>query len=179
MSWDRNIVDILERIRYNSVQLNTKHTYQYLSYSRLLKWFDLPIIISSVMSSSFSSLGVINPKYSQTIVTAISMFITVLSSTKLYLNLTSNINNETDLAKSYYILSITIYKILALKPNDMNARLFLDEQFSEYSKLIEKSNIILKDSKKDLLQINEYCDSESGSLKSSDSFNIITENDEL
>lgn len=179
MSWDKNIVDILERIRYNSVQLNTKHTYQYLSYSRLLKWFDLPIIFASVASSSFSSLGVINPKYSQTIVTAISMFITVLSSTKLYLNLTSNINNETDLAKSYYILSITIYKILALKPIDMNARLFLDEMFAEYSKLIEKSNIILKDSKKDLLQINEYCDSESGSIRSIDSFNIITENDEL
>jgi len=179
MNWDHKIVDILERIRYNSVQLNTKHTYQYLSYSRLLKWFDLPIIISSVMSSSFSSLGVINPKYSQTIVTAISMFITVLSSTKLYLNLTSNINNETELAKSYYILSITIYKILTLRPSDMNARLFLDEMFSEYSKLIEKSNIILKDSKKDLLQINEYCDSESGSLKSTESFNILTEIDEL
>ena len=34
------------------------------------------------------------------------MFITVLSSTTLYLNLTININNETDLAKSYYILSL-------------------------------------------------------------------------
>ena len=179
MNWTNDIINILERIRYNSVQLNTKHTHQYLAYSHLLKWFDLPIIISSVMSSSFSSLGVINPKYSQTIVTAISMFITILSSTKLYLNLTSNINNETDLSRSYYILSITIYKILTLKPVDMNARLFLDEMFSEYSKLIEKSNIILKDSKKDLLQINDYCDSPEGSLKSKDSFNIITENDIL
>ena len=179
MSWDNNIIDILERIRYNSVQLNTKHTHQYLSYSRLLKWFDLPIIVCSVFSSSFGSLNAVNPKYSTMVTTSISMFITVLSSTKLYLNLTSNINNETELSRSYYILSITIYKILTLKPVDMNALLFLDEMFAEYSKLIEKSNIILKDTKKDLLTINEYCDSPTGSLVSNNSFNIITDNDEI
>ena len=83
------------------------------------------------------------------------------------------------MSRSYYILSITIYKILTLKPVDMNARLFLDEMFAEYSKLIEKSNIILKDTKKDLLTINEYCDSPTGSLVSNNSFNIITDNVEI
>ena len=57
----------------------------------------------------------------------------------------------------------------------MNPRLFLDEQFAEYSKLIEQSSIILKNSKKDLLTIH----SEGGSLKSIDSFNIITDEDSI
>ena len=177
--WDTAIVDILERIRYNSVQLNAKHTSQYLQFAELLKYFDLPIIICSVFSSSFASLSAVNPQYQTTITTSISMFITVLSSIKLYLNLTSNINNEIMLSKSYYILSINIYKILSLRPVDMNPRLFLDEQFAEYSKLIEQSSIILKNSRKDLLTINEYCESPIGSLRSNDSFNILTEQDIL
>ena len=173
--WDKDIINILERIRHNSIKLNESHTTRYLQFAQLLKYFDLPIIICSVFSSSFSSTGLVNPEYSQMISVIISMFITILSSIKLYLNLTNNINNEIDLSKSYYILSINIYKILILKPIDMNPRLFLDEQFAEYSKLIEQSSIILKNSKKDLLTIH----SEGESLRSIDSFNIITDEDSV
>ena len=59
---------------------------------------------------------------------------------------------------------------------DTNPRLFLDEVFANYSKLIEKSAIIMKNNKKDLLTIQ---DDDNNSLKSQDSFNILTENNEL
>ena len=151
--WTNEILDILERIRFNSVQLNHRHTKQYKLYNDLTKWFDLPIIICSVFSSSFQTLNVVEPQYATSITTAISMFITILSSTKLYLNLASNINTEIDLSKSYYILSINIYKTMSLKPNQ-DAKEYLDECFNEYSNLIEKSNILLKDINKDLLTIS-------------------------
>jgi len=160
--WTTEILDILERIRYNSVQLNHRHTKQYKQYNDLIKYFDLPIIIFSVFSSSFQTLNVVEPQYATTVTTAISMAITILSSTKLYLNLASNINTEIDLSKSYYILSINIYKTMSLKP-DEDARAFLDECFSEYTKLIEQSNILIKDIHKDLLTIslNDNCSLES------------------
>jgi hypothetical protein len=158
--WTEEILDILERIRYNSVQLNHRHTKQYKQYNDLIKYFDLPIIIFSVFSSSFQTLNVVEPKYSTTITTAISMAITILSSTKLYLNLASNINTEIDLSKSYYILSINIYKTMSLKPEE-DARAFLDECFSEYTKLIEQSNILIKDINKDLLTISLNDDNKS------------------
>lgn len=177
--WDKSICDILERIRYNSIKLNEQHTTRYIQFASVLKYFDLPIIFLSTVSSSFPSLGLVNQNYSQVITTFISMIITILSSIKLYLNLTNTINNEVDLSKSYYLLSIGIYKMLILKPADTNARLYLDEVFSEYSKLIEQSTIILKNTKKDLLTINEYCDSPEGSLQSYNSFNILTDENEI
>ena len=182
--WTENIINILERIRFNSTQLNKKHSTQYKAFNSLSRWFDLPIIFCSVFSASFQSLGAINPTFGTMITTVISMFITILSSTKLYLNLSSNINNEIDLSKSYYILSINIFKMLSLKPVDQNPRLFLDECFSEYTKLIEQSSILIKDIKKDLLTINEinrgssFSDSSIDSNESSNNI-IITSQFEI
>jgi hypothetical protein len=180
-TWSDEIINILQRIKFNSVQLNRKHTEAYKGFQMMSRWFDLPVIVLSVFSSSFQSLGAINPSYGTMITTAISMFVAVLSSTKLYLNLTTNINNEIDLSKSYYILSINIYKMLSLRPTDQNPRVFLDECFSEYTKLIEQSSILIKDIKKDLLTIDEYfrvssdCDSSLGSNNSSDNILITTQ----
>lgn len=176
--WDRVILDILERIRHNSIKLNESHTKRYLQFAQLLKYFDLPIIICSVFSSSFSSTGLVNPTYSSTITTLISMFITILSSIKLYLNLTNNISNEIDLSKSYYLLSINIYKMTILQPTTTDPRLYLDGVFAEYSKLIEQSSIIMKNTKKDLLTIQDDM-SEVGSIRSQNSFNILSETNEI
>ena len=154
--WTEDIINILQRIKDNSIELNKKHTKRYNQYSNLVKWFDLPIIITSIFSSSFQSLGIININYTNMITTGISMFIAIICSIKLYLNFSSNINNEFELGKSYYMLSINIYKILLLKPTDMNPHTFLDNCFTEYTKLIEQSNTIIKDNKNYLLTVDEY-----------------------
>jgi len=177
--WSRDIIDILERIRFNSIKLNEKHTQRYLALKQQLILYDLPIICFSIFSASFSNLGVVPDVYTTMIVTLISMGIAMLSSTKLYLSLDKNINLESELATSYYILSINIYKILKLTPVDLNARVFLDESFAEYSGLIQQSTIMLRGAKIDLLTINENFDSESGSIRSKDSFNILTDANEL
>jgi hypothetical protein len=91
------------------------------------------------------------------------MAITILSSIKLYLNLSNNINDEIALSKAYYILSINIYKQLTLRQGD--PKLFLEESFSEYSKLIEQSSILYKNINKDLLTINEYFKNETKNKK--------------
>ncbi len=82
------------------------------------------------------------------------MAITILSSIKLYLNLSNGINDEIQLSKAYYILSINIFKQLSLKQGD--AKIFLEESFNEYSKLTEQSSILHKNIHKDLLTINEF-----------------------
>jgi hypothetical protein len=82
------------------------------------------------------------------------MAITILSSIKLYLNLSNNINDEIQLSKAYYILSINIFKQVSLKQGD--AKIFLEESFNEYSKLTEQSSILHKNIHKDLLTINEF-----------------------
>lgn len=152
--WSDEIINILQRIRMNSIALNKKHVTRFIYFNSISKYFDIPIIIFSVFSASFTSLDVINSYYNTIITTSISMTITILSSIKLYLNLSNNINDEIQLSKAYYILSINIYKQLTLRQGD--PKLFLEESFSEYSKLIEQSSILYKNINKDLLTINEY-----------------------
>ena len=134
--------------------LNKKHIKRYIYYNSISKYFDIPIIVFSVFSASFTSLDVIESSMNVIITTSISMAITILSSIKLYLNLSNNINDEIQLSKAYYILSINIFKQLSLKQGDAN--LFLEESFNEYSKLTEQSSILYKNINKDLLTINEF-----------------------
>jgi hypothetical protein len=178
--WSDSIVNILQRIKINSTQLHNKHRQRYIEFSNMSRLFDVPIIIFSVFSASFTSLNVINPDYGVIITTSISMMITILSSIKLYLNLSSNINDEVALSKSYYILSINIFKMISLKPQEQNAKIFLDTCFSEYTKLTEQSSLLHKNIKKDLLTINDFNvdDNSSSTLSSSGSSNNILLNNE-
>jgi hypothetical protein len=164
-NWTDNIINILQRIRMNSVALNKKHISRYIYFNSISKYFDVPIIIFSVFSSSFTSLDVINPELNTVITTSISMLITILSSIKIYLNLSNNINDEIQLSKSYYILSINIFKQLAIRQGD--PKIFLEECFSEYSKLMEQSSVLYKNIHKDLLTINEYFKDELSSSSNS------------
>ena len=48
--------------------------------------------------------------------------------------------------KDFYILSISIYKVLQLDEENRNIdmKLFLEETFASYQKLIENSNVVAK-----------------------------------
>ena len=48
--------------------------------------------------------------------------------------------------KDFYILSISIYKVLQLDEENRNIdmKLFLEETFANYQKLIENSNVVAK-----------------------------------
>ena len=48
--------------------------------------------------------------------------------------------------REFYILSISIYKVLQLDDENRNVdmKLFLEETFSQYQKLIENSNVVAK-----------------------------------
>jgi len=165
--WNEVYINILQRIRMNAVQLNKKHTARYIYFNSLSKYFDIPIIIASVFSSSFMNLNVVGPNNASVITTIISMVIAILSSIKLYLNLTNNINTEIALSKAYYILSINIFKILNLKPDDIDIKAYIEEQYAEYCKLMEQSSVLYRNIHKDLLTVNDYFDESFTTPKSS------------
>jgi len=183
MTWTRDIVDVLHKIRKNSYSLHKKHTKRYIEYKALSRYFDLPTIVLSVFSSSFSSLNVIDEQNKNVIVTGISMFIAVLTSIKLYLNLNNTINDENSLSKDYYILSIDIYKILNLNEENRNcdAEAFLSDCYSKYVKLTEQSTILYKNIRRDELTIDMGNFSSNSSFSSNDSPKniLIVEQDHL
>jgi len=65
------------------------------------------------------------------------MVITILSSIKLYLNISDNLQNESDMARKFYVLSLEIYKIVNLpyENKGINSTDFLNTKYNTYIQL--------------------------------------------
>ena len=153
MSWNDETILILEKIRANSIHLSEKHRKRFLEFKSVSKYFDLPVIVCSVFSSSFGSINSVSQPRIEMITTTISMFIAILTSIKLYLNLNSSINDEIALSKDFYILSVNIFKMISLNEEDreITAMQFLNDCYSQYIKLIEQSSLLRNNIKHDEL----------------------------
>jgi hypothetical protein len=103
------------------------------------------------------------------------MFIAVLTSVKLYLNLNNTINDENSLSKDYYILSIDIYKMLNLDEENRHAdaEQYLNDCYSKYVKLTEQSTILYRNIRRDELTIDMTGFSGNSSFSSDSPKNIL------
>ena len=70
----------------------------------------------------------------------------ILGSIELFMKVSENMEVELLAQREFYILSISIYKVLQLDDENRNVdmKLFLEETFSQYQKLIENSNVVAK-----------------------------------
>lgn len=170
-NWTDEVCIILEKMRKNCIELadrNRKNYYEYKSYSR---WFDIPTIIVSVFSSSFSVGG--DFFFNQELVSLgtcfISMFVAILGSTKLYLDLEELMKTSVELSKSFSILALDIYKVssLPISQRKIDALEYLNKSYSNYISLVEKSNLLRRNLKKDfLLEIDPKLISDTASISS-------------
>jgi hypothetical protein len=176
MDWTSEVETILEKIRINSVSLSNRHRENFFEYKQMSRYFDLPIIIVSTISASFSvgATSYITQEAVSSITCSISMFITILSSIKLYLNLDDLIKNEYEMSKMFNLLSLDIFKILHLKQEQREeiGIDYLNKSFATYTTLIEKSHLLRKRLKCDELidiETNKYfSDVDSNSSKGID-----------
>jgi len=157
---------LLEKIRINSVRLADRHTKNHLYYKGVSKYFEIPTIILSVFSGSFSvgSDPFIGQETISVITCSISMVITILTSIKLYMKITESSTEEKDLAVQYKVLALDVFKHLTLGKSEAE---FLNKSYATYLNLIENSNILNPISKKDeLLLIHSNMMSDGGSINS-------------
>ena len=135
----------IQQMREKSFDIQSRMSIIIWGYS---KYFDIPVIVISALSSSFSvGAGTyISTQLTSTITCSISMLVTVLTSVKLYLQLGETTKNELALSKLFYTLGIDIYKILHLNRQDrsMNGLEYLNKKYNDYIKLIEKSALLKK-----------------------------------
>ena len=98
----------------------------------------MPIIIISTLAGSFSVGS--SPYLDQGLISVVScsasMFITIL-----YLNVSDNLQSESDMARKFYVLSLEIYKIINLpdEKRGINSSDFLNAKYNQYIKLYEES----------------------------------------
>jgi hypothetical protein len=144
--WSHEVIDFLELIRRKSVSLAQKHTASFFFYKSCMNAFDVPTIILSVLSSSFSvgTTAFISQANISITTCSISMLIAILGSIKLYLNLTTNTANELMVSKEFHILALDISKMLFI-PIDLRKvkqEDFMDEIYDRYIVLLQKSSLV-------------------------------------
>ena len=156
INWSEEQEGILEKIRINCIVLAETHRRAYFDYKNLSKLFDIPVIIISTLSASFSvgSQSYLPQHLISTTTCSISMLVAILSSIKLYLNLEQNLKLESELSKQFSLLSLDIFKILHLNKTDrsIDGLIYLNKKYTNYCHLIEQSNLLRKRMKKDELE---------------------------
>lgn len=145
-SWSSDIEAVLEEIRINAVQLSNNHKQNYFFYRSLHKYFRIPtIILSSV--SSVSSIGLqnyISQQHISGIVCLLGLSISIINSIELFLKLQETLESELSCSKEFYNLSIDIRKTLLLDVENRgtSGQSYLQEKYNEYVKLQDQSNLI-------------------------------------
>ena len=52
--WSKEVISILEKVRINSINLSEYHRMRYYYYKGFSKYFDIPVLVLSTLSGSFS-----------------------------------------------------------------------------------------------------------------------------
>ena len=169
MNWTPDIIEILKKIRINSFLMSVKHKDIYQENKTCSQYFDLPVIVLSIFSSSLMSFSQVALDSKLIVNTSISMFIAILTSIKLYLNLNSSIQESEILSHQFYLLSINIYKMLELSESNKKCDgiQFLNDSYNEYIKLLDSSVLLKKSIKCDALTDDMKLINKNGSVLSS------------
>ncbi len=153
--WKLDIENILEKIRINSVILSEHHKERYYHYKSYLKYFKLPLI---VLSSVNSIIAVGLTQYLEQdqismLTCLLSLSSAIIGSVEMYLGVQKNMETELIASRNFKLLAYDIFKMLNLTPENRvnNAKLFLDDKYNEYIKLIENANLTNTSKIKDVL----------------------------
>ena len=153
--WGDDIEVVLENIRINSIIFSNYHKERYYVYKSYLKYFKLPLIVLSSVTS-IASVG-LKTYVSQEKVSAITCLLSLLSaiiaSVELYLGIQKSMEVELMSSRDFILLAYDIFKTLNLSRENRstNGKVYLDEKFQEYKKLVENAKLIHNKKLKDAL----------------------------
>jgi hypothetical protein len=148
MNWTEDIELLMRYIFENSVIMNELHKKRFLFFKGQLKYYRIPIIIlsgfNSVLSVGLSKY--VEQDLVSVITCMVSLICGIVGSIELFLSIQSNMEDELNVSKEYYLLAIDIQKVLTLSRDNRppNAKEILEEKFQQYHKLFESSQIIDK-----------------------------------
>ena len=138
-SWTTNIERVLDKLRINCCQLSNFHKYKYQHCKGQIKWFRLPIItISSI--TTFASVGLqeyVKQETISVITSVLSLVVGIISGIEMFMKYQDKMETELTTHKEYYKLSIEIYKMISIDRayRKVSGKDFLEEKFNEYQKI--------------------------------------------
>ena len=152
-----DIDSLLEKIRINSILLSNAHKDRYLELKSSLKYYKIPVIIISGISSIISVGQQIIPQEIITICNGLfGLCCSIIVSIELYLGISAQLAQSATLTKEFYTLSTDIFKTLSLDNENRteNSLTYLEATYGTYSSLCVNSYIIVKQIEDRLLPIH-------------------------
>ena len=152
-----DIEGVLEHIRINCAILTEYHRKDFLKLNNSIKYYRIPVLLLSSVASVWSVSG--TAFLDQEIVSLTNCMLGLVAGTitsiELFVKLDEKMKLAEELSHKYYIISADIFKTLSLRDENRNqsGKDYLMEIFSNYLKLIEKSNILDKRVKDQLLPL--------------------------
>jgi hypothetical protein len=152
-----DIEGVLEHIRINCAILTEYHRKDFLKLNNSIKYYRIPVLLLSSVASVWSVSG--TAFLDQEIVSLTNCMLGLIAGTitsiELFVKLDEKMKLAEELSHKYYIISADIFKTLSLRDENRNqsGKDYLMEIFSNYLKLIEKSNILDKRVKDQLLPL--------------------------
>jgi hypothetical protein len=153
--WSEDVEGVLENIRINSVIFSNYHKERYYVYKSYLKYFKLPLIFLSSITS-IASVGLttyISQQKVSLITCLLSLISAIIASVELYLGIQKSMETELMSSRDFLLLAYEIYKTLSLKIEHRatNGKVYLDDKFQEYLKMVENAKLIHSKKMKDAL----------------------------
>jgi hypothetical protein len=153
--WTIDIETVLENMRQNCIILSGYHKEKYYHYKGHLKYFKLPLIIlSSINSIVAVGLSDYMEQSSVSLLTCLlSLLSAIIGSVELYLGVQKNMENELMASRSFQLLAYDIYKTLSLSSEHrpIKGKIYLDDVYNNYIKLVEQANLLRNKKIKDML----------------------------
>lgn len=156
--WTPDVENILKKIRLHSLMRSKYHQTSYFNMNRLLKYFRIPVIVLSAVSSVFS---VVLPQYmsidtSSMICCFISLTVGLIGSIEMFLQIQKRMEIDLHNAKSFGILATDITKMLNLSyaNRTVDGLTFLEEKMNEYNSLVDLSIVIDIQLHEKILELN-------------------------
>ena len=169
-NYTQDIEIVLENIRINSVILYEEHHKHYHYLKDILKYYKVPIIVFSGISSIVS---VCQNFISQEIITALNISLSfvcsLIGSIELYMGISSQMVNELNSSKGYQVLAMDIQKTLSLNPANRgeDGKTFLEKCYGTYIKLLDTSVMVRKKLKDTLMNLpKEFISHDSSNISS-------------
>ena len=143
-----DIDKILDKIRINSAILANYHRKRFLVLKARLKYYRVPIIVISALNSvgAVSLQDFIGQTYISLINMFLSLIVGIIGSLEMFFKISEQTTTEDNGSRDFYLLSVDIYKYLALdrKNRITEEKEFLSESWTRYTKLIETSYVLKK-----------------------------------
>jgi hypothetical protein len=155
--WSDDIEEVLESIRHNAAVMSEKHKKLYIYFKGQLKYYKIPVIIISGLNSVIA-VG-LQPYLEQGLISGsnclLALLCGIIGSIELFLGIQLSMETELVASKNFYLLSANIYKTVSLdrhrRPN--SGEKYLEEVYTEYTKLFENSALIRTKMKDKLSQL--------------------------